>query len=291
MKNYRSEAVKNNVENEGTSERRVVICYPGAGEPCDRQLTFDEFVSDLDVLLANSTVPNGYSGLLSFLSSLSRLGARSKRFSRRLLPLLPDFLGTGIEHCLACVDSTYLNWGFDIEPMLLAFFPGYHRMEVFANCNLPLSIMQMAMRHSTLLSVDEMEVFGILIPEDSEGLSLCNIESSYHEPEKGAVQCEEPLPAEQIDKLSPYLAVLVEKGYCREDNHWISTREDGGHAYTQAAWITQRLVRIFPEIRQYKLGQLLGIRNINSYTSRVDEDAPFKEPIRRMFREKGLALE
>ena len=92
-------------------------------------------------------------------------------------------------------------------------------------------------------------------------------------------------------KVMPYLAVLVENGYCRTDYYWISAREDGGHAYSQAAWIIQRLVRLFPEIRQYKLGLLFGIKNISSYTSREEEDSPFKAPIRNMFKKAGLEFD
>ena len=38
----------------------------------------------------------------------------------------------------------------------------------------------------------------------------------------------------------------------------------------------------------HELGLLLGIRNINSYTSRVEEDSPFKAPIRKMFEKVDL---
>lgn len=291
MKSYRSEADGTGHDVQPTSEERVLASYGSAGEPCDVQLSFDGFVTGLDTRLAGASVPATYAGLTDCLSMMSRLWARSKRFSRNLLPLLADFLGTGIEHCLAHIDYTYLNWGFDIEALLLAFFPAYHRIEFLANCNYPPIVVQQVVSHATVLSIVDMEILNILMPDHSEdfGIGIPNAsscDSSLLEPTG-----KETLPDSQMQKIIPFLAVLVDKGYCRPDYHWISSREDGGHAYSQAAWIIQRLSRIFPDIRQYKLGLLMGIKNINSYSSRVEEDSPFKVPILQMFRENGLTLE
>lgn len=123
LKKYRSEYLKNKAKKLLTSEQRVALCYPEAGEPCDSQLSFDEYVSGIDGILSHTTVPVSYQGLVETLSSLSQLDARSRRFSRQLHPLLPDFLGTGIEHCLAYIDYTYLKNRLDIEQLIIVFFP------------------------------------------------------------------------------------------------------------------------------------------------------------------------
>jgi len=290
MKNYRSESAKYNVQEKDTFEQRATACFAGAGEPCDDQMSFDEFVSCVDIYLTNAMIPTSYRSLVETLSLLAQLSKRSSRFSRQLLPLLADFLGTGIEHCLAHIDYTYLNWGFDIEALLFAFFPAYQRMVLLTNCNYPLVVVQRAVSHSTALSIGDMEVLNILMPDHSEdfGIGIPNsstCDSSMQEPTG-----KETLPDSQMQKITPFLTVLVEKGYCRPDYHWISTREDGGHAYTQAAWIIQRLSRMFPDIRQYKLGLLMGIKNINSYSSRIEEDSPFKVPILDMFEKAGHKL-
>ena len=288
MKNYRSESANIVCEEARTSEQQAIACYAGAGEPCDDQMSFDEFVSGIDIYLANAMIPTSYQGLVEFLSALSRLKARSNRFSRQLLPLLSDFLGTGIEHCLAHIDYSYLNWGLNIEPLLLTFFPGYQRMEVLGNRNYPPVIIQQILRHTTVLGVDEMETLGILMPTNSEDFGIGIPNPTSRDMKTPGSSGKASLTDEQMQKVSPYLEVLVNNGYCHEDYHWVSTREDGGHAYTQAAWIIQRLARLFPGIQQYKLGLLLGIKNISSYTSRVEEDSPFKAPIRKMFEKVEL---
>ena len=292
LKKYRSEYLKNKAKRLLTSEQRVALCYPEAGEPCDSQLSFDEYVSSLDGILSRTAVPTSYQGLVETLSSLSQLDARSHRFSRQLHPLLPDFLGTGIEHCLAYIDYFYLKNRLDIEQLLIVFFPEYQRLEVLCNCNHPPVMVRRLLRRSTCLTVGEMEFFGELITARTE---TGRTDGTSPEPvrQETAPSSDEGLSESQKDKIRPYLIVLAENAYCRrsgDDYHWIGTKE-GGYAYTQAAWIIQCLSRMFPDVRQNKLGMLLGIRNISSYTSRVQDDAPFKSTIRRMFKGKGLKFE
>ena len=292
LKKYRSEYLKNKAKKLLTSEQRVALCYPEVGEPCDSQLSFDEYVSGIDGILSHTTVPVSYQGLVETLSSLSQLDARSRRFSRQLHPLLPDFLGTGIEHCLAYIDYTYLKNRLDIEQLIIVFFPEYQRMEVLGNCNHPLVMVRRLLRRATCLTIGEMEFFGELITVKTE---ISGKDNSSPEPVKQetAPPSDDGLSEGQKDRIRPYLIVLADNGYCRrsgKDYHWIGTKE-GGYAYTQAAWIIQCLSHMFPDIRQNKLGLMLGIRNISSYTSRILEDAPYKSTIRKMFRDNGLKFE
>ena len=53
MKRYKAEAAKYLFEMDETYEGRATILYGNAGEPCDDQLSFDEFVAGVDIHLTN----------------------------------------------------------------------------------------------------------------------------------------------------------------------------------------------------------------------------------------------
>ncbi len=288
MQQYQDAASRQSFEGVGSYETRALLTYAAAGEPCDDQLSFDELIAGVDVHLTSALAPATYQELVSFLSALGRLNARSNRFSKPLLPLLKDFLGAGCEHCLAHIDYTYLGWGIDIEALLLSFFPDYHRLEVLGNCNYPPSLISRAVRHATRLSIDEMEILGGLMPRHSEDLGIGISMSSIPGPATEAPAPASLLTEKQLKIVTPYLDALVKHHYCREDYTWINTKHENGHAYTQALWIIQRLVDMHEELVEYKIGLMMGIKHIGSYSSRIPPEVPFKGPILELFEKENL---
>ena len=292
MEQYRAAAQTFPFQGGETFENRVITLSGIISEDsCEMQHSFDVYVSRTDMLLAGAEIPVTYDGLRTFFSRLRQLSLRRKRFPKPLLPLLGDLTGVGCEHCLAQIDYTYLTWGFDIETILVDAFPSYCRAEVFENCNYPFPFVSQAIKHAKRLDVEEMEILGTLLPQHREDLGI-GIPVSYllgkSEAQGGNNTV---LPDDLFQFVLPYLHVLIENKYCDETFRWISTKQKDGHAYTQAAWIVQVLSRQNTKLVQYKLGELLGIRHISIYSGRVPEDAPYKEPIRRMFRGASLPFD
>lgn len=257
MKQYKDAAEKIVFKGDETSESRI-ITLSGiiATEACEEQLSFDEYVSGADTLLTGAEIPTTYDGLRRFFSGLRSLSLRRNRFSKQLLPLLGDLVGVGCEHCLAQIDYAYLTWGFDIEKML-----------------------------------DEMEILGTLMPQGRDDLGIGIPLASLPGGKEPISAVDSILPEEQLIFLRPYLKALAEKGYCDENYQWINTKKTGGHAYTQAAWIIHVLAQMNTDLIQYKVGAFMGIQNLCNYFGRVTEVAPYKETIRRLFREAELPFE
>lgn len=275
---YRSAAAEQQPIKTTTAEQRLVMLYGLAGEPCDKQQSFDVFVARLDGFLADAGNPSTYPALVAFLSELARVESRRKRFPKALLPLLPDLLTTGREHCLAHIDFAFLNRGIDLEPLLLDFFPEYQRSDVLENCCYPPSLVQRLIKHAVKMNMDEIEGgLKVFIPVMGIG------EDSQHKTDLAI------LSEKEQSVVLPYLATLVNKGYCRGDYTWRNTTEEGGHSNTQAAWIIRQIwLATGQSFAQYKLGKVMGINSIHSYGQRVKEVEPYKESIRKLFRTAGL---
>lgn len=292
MKQYKDAAEKIVFKGDETSESRI-ITLSGiiATEACEEQLSFDEYVSGADTLLTGAEIPTTYDGLRRFFSGLRSLSLRRNRFSKQLLPLLGDLVGVGCEHCLAQIDYAYLTWGFDIEKMLVDAFPSYRRSDIFENCNYSPLFVSQAVKHADALGLDEMEILGTLMPQGRDDLGIGIPLASLPGGKEPISAVDSILPEEQLIFLRPYLKALAEKGYCDENYQWINTKKTGGHAYTQAAWIIHVLAQMNTDLIQYKVGAFMGIQNLCNYFGRVTEVAPYKETIRRLFREAELPFE
>ncbi|MBQ9660773.1 MAG: hypothetical protein IJV37_05860 [Bacteroidales bacterium] len=292
MQQYLSAVETREEVNNETCEQRILRLFDFVeAEACDEQRSFDWFISEMEIRLNNADVPNSYRGLCVLLSVLRQHWMRRARFSKAIKPLLGDMVGAGCCRCLAKIDYVYLSNGYDIIDLLVDSFPEYSRLKIFENLTYSPFFIEQAIKHAQRLSKEEMEILGILIPPCNEELGLGISMSDIADQQIQDVRRLQILPEEHLRFLTPYLEVLVEKHYCDKDYRWINSDHEGGHAYTEAAWVVYMLFQNNTKLVQYKVGEFLGIKRITNYRNRVPDDAPYKNTFRRLFREANLPFD
>ena len=286
MQQYKTAAEKYKVQENEVFEQRLLRLYKySETDSCDEQRSLDFFISELETRLNHAEIPNSYDGLCSLLSRLRQLSMRCKRFPKALHSLLGDLVGACCDRCLARIDFHYLSNGLNIIDFLSDSFPEYRRKEVFSNLTYSPFFVTQAIKHAQWLSKEEMEILGILIPPRNEELGLGISMSDLADREKQEAERLQILPEEHLRFLIPYLDVLVENHYCDKNYYWINSDHEGGHAYTEAAWVVYMLYQRNTKLVQYKVGEFMGIKRITNYRNRVPDDAPYKNTFRILFRD------
>lgn len=120
-----------------TPEDRAIAAQEITGSPCSDQMTFDEFIDQIDSYAASAQMPRDEAELISILTRLETSLTRLKRLPKNYRPAFADSVTAAIEHILAALDFAGLTHGLTIEHLIHGIHPGYDRAQMFARCGYP----------------------------------------------------------------------------------------------------------------------------------------------------------
>ena len=125
------------VPDDKTREDRAIAAHETAGSPCADQITFDDFIDQIDAYATRAEMPQTTDELIETLTLFEQFLSRLSRMPKAAQAAFADSTKAAIEHALAALDWHYLRRGLDILTLIRNIHPAYNREQMFQRTGQP----------------------------------------------------------------------------------------------------------------------------------------------------------
>ena len=142
------------VQENATHEERALAAHEAAGSPCENQLTFDDFIDQVDSFAHGAEMPANIDELLLTLTQFEQFLSRLERMPKAARAAFTDSVTTAIEHAITALDFYYLAKGLNILTLIQNIHPDYNRDQMFRRTGQPEYIVKRFLRKAKPLQLD-----------------------------------------------------------------------------------------------------------------------------------------
>ncbi len=143
------------IQEGATHEDRAFAAHENAGSPCESQITFDDFIDQVDSFAHDAEMPANTDELILTLTQFEQFLSRLKRMPKSAQAAFTETIITAVEHAITVLDFYYLAKGLNILTLIQNIHPDYDRDQMFNLTGQPDYIVKRFLRKAKPLQLED----------------------------------------------------------------------------------------------------------------------------------------